>query len=429
MNKIYIYLILSIIVTLFIHSTSVREGLKGRKKKNKKSDNEDDEPAAPVTAAATPVTAPVPVTASAPVTAPATAAPVQTTAPVTAATAPVTAPVTTMQTTSSATTAPVQTTATTATPATTENVKSILENITPAILASLLKPQVDEIKQTQATIAQTQEAIAQTQADLNKNASKINNQQNKINTDMNKMTSYYKDLSLNMFNQYTMYKTSLANESNLGLSSIKSSVQNAKTSAEEAKKNADNARNYADKTQSIHRDVFGKTTSAVIKNDLANAYEGFSSKEGLGSIYDYSTANNNQNAFELQKTVVEKLNDFNTKYAAYMKCQVTTCSVNNITETTVQNAATALQDAIAELKSKYDETSYDIPSSTYDANHQAILDKANNILSTRAELDQKITNIMQPKHELTRFYDSTIYTKIVLSVLASSLAYFIITER
>lgn len=412
MNKIYIYLILSIIVTLFIHSTSVREGLKGRKKKNKKSDNEDDEPAAPVTASATaPVTAsaPAPVTAAAP--APATA-PVTVTASAPAtvtASAPVTAPVTTAPVT-----APV--------PAqTTENVKSILENITPTIIASLLKPQVDEIKQTQ-------EAIAQTQADLNKNASQIYNQQNKINTDMNKMTSYYKDLSLNMFNQYTMYKTSLANESNLGLSSIKSSVQNAKTSAEEAKKNADNARNYADKTQSIHRDVFGKTTSAVIKNDLANAYEGFSSKEGLGSIYDYST-NNNKNAFELQKTVVEKLNDFNTKYAAYMKCQATTCSVNNITETTVQAAATELQNAIAELKTKYGESSSDISGETYDANHQAIMDKVNNILSTRAELDQKITNIMQPKHELTRFYDSTIYTKIVLSVLASSLAYFIITER
>ena len=76
----------------------------------------------------------------------------------------------------------------------------------------------------------------------------------------------------------------------------------------------------------------------------------------------------------------------------------------------------------------YKRTSADISGSVFNATHTEIMNKANTIMSTRAELDQKIANIMQPKQELTRNYDSTIYSKIVLSVLASSLAYYIIVE-
>jgi ABC-type phosphate transport system auxiliary subunit len=314
-----------------------------------------------------------------------------------------------------------------------------LEQITPNIVATLLKPQVDSITQSQTAISQSQSKIKQSQANiqktqssLQKNAKTLSNQQQKLKSDMNNMTNYYKDLSSNMFNQYTMYKTSLANESNLGMSSVKTAVQTAQTSASDANTSASKALDAATKTESIHRDVFGRTSAKVVQNNLAE-FEGFSVREGAtGSIYDRTNAQN-QDIFELEHNVINALNDFNTMYAAYMKCKatgVTSCNHDNtqVTESTLEAKATEIQTAIEALQAEYKKTTPDISGSTFDQNHQAIMTKANEIMSKRAELDAKIANIMQPNSELNRFYDSTIYSKIVLSVLASSLVYYVITE-
>lgn len=398
-----------------MRGTTIREGAKGQKKKKKNNNTNDDEPSA--TPSSTSTTTATPSTTS--------ATPSSTTA-------------TPSSTPSSTTDSTATTTDSTATPSVTtsaQDVKSILEQITPNIVASLLKPQVDSITQAQTAIAQAQSNITQTQSDiqntqtsLQKNAKSLSNHQQKLKSDMNNMTNYYKDLSLNMFNQYTMYKTSLANESNLGLSSVKTAVQTAQTSASDANASAVKSLDAAAKTESIHRDVFGQTSAKVVQNDLAG-FEGFSSSESLYGQTNPST--NNPVIFELEHDVIDKLNDFNTMYAASMKCKADSkyCTGTEATdETTLDNKATAIKTAIKALQDAYTTSSNDISGNTFDRNHQDIMTKATEIMSKRAELDAKVANIMKPNSELNRFYDSTIYSKIVLSVLASSLAYYVITE-
>jgi hypothetical protein len=416
MKYFYIYGFLTciIIVFLFVRGTTIREGAKGRKKKKKPTKDNDDKPTASTSTTAPSITTPsitTPSVATPSITSASTSTPSITTDSTSAANA--------------------------ATPST-QDVKSILEQITPNIVASLLKPQVDSITQSQTAISQSQSKIKQSQANiqktqssLQKNAKTLSNQQQKLKSDMNNMTNYYKDLSLNMFNQYTMYKTSLANESNLGLSSMKNAVQTAQTSATEANASASKALDAAAKTESIHRDVFGRTSAKVVQNNLAE-FEGFSVLERDSSIYS-QTNTNNPVIFELEHNVINALNDFNTMYAAYMKCKatgVTSCKHDNtqVTESTLEAKATEIQTAIEALQAEYKKTTPDISGSTFDQNHQAIMTKANEIMSKRAELDAKIANIMQPNSELNRFYDSTIYSKIVLSVLASSLVYYVIME-
>ena len=415
MKYFYIYygLLIGIIIFLFIRSTTIREGAKGRKKKKNTinqeddGDNETDLATQPVT---TQPTATQP-TATQPTATQPTA--IQPTA---------TQPITTQPTaTQPITTQPTATQPTATQPIDQQTVQSILEKITPAIL----KPYIDNIKQSQDNVTQMQDELMQLQSNLNNKTATINNQQKQLNTDLNNVTSYYKDLSSNMLGQYTMYKTALANESSLGLSSIKSAVQTAQTSADIAKDNATVAQTYANKTQTIYNNVFGNTTANVVHNDLA--VEGFSVCEGLSSIYttDGTTPGN---IFKLEEELVSAINDFNTQYAQYMRCKATTCTQNTVSEDTIKNKATAIQAKVQELKNAYATSSNDITGATYENNHRDIMDKANQLLQTRAELDAKIANIMQPASELNRFYDSTIYSKIVLSVLASSIAYYIITN-
>jgi hypothetical protein len=437
MKYFYIYGFLTciIIVFIFVRGTTIREGAKVRKKKKKNNNANDDDEATPSTTS----TVVKPSTTTLSVVKPSTTTPSITATPSITTPSITSNSVVTPSTTTPSTTTPSTVTAdSTSTPSITsaatgtQNVKSILEQITPNIVASLIKPQVDSITQAQTAIAQAQSNITQTQSDiqntqssLQKNAKTLSNQQQKLKSDMNNMTNYYKDLSLNMFNQYTMYKTSLANESNLGLSSVKTAVKNAQTSATDANASASKALDAAAKTESIHRDVFGKTSAKVVQNDLAG-FEGFSSTE---SIYNQSNTNNPV-IYELEHDVIDKLNDFNTKYAEYMKCKADSkfCTGTQVTQDDLKAKANEIQTAIKALQDAYTTSSSDISSLTFDQNHQAIMTKANEIMSKRAELDAKVANIMQPNSELNRFYDSTIYSKIVLSVLASSLAYYVIME-
>ena len=67
----------------------------------------------------------------------------------------------------------------------------------------------------------------------------------------------------------------------------------------------------------------------------------------------------------------------------------------------------------------------------FKTNHQEILNNAKSIDELRRSLDSKMNAILKNKiepNELTRQYDSTVYTGIMWSVLATSVLFYIFTE-
>ncbi len=304
---------------------------------------------------------------------------------------------------------------------------------------ALLKPKLKSIEHSQKFIKQKEKEIANAQKSLD---AKIYDLSLNITQQKDEMNKYTSDLSLNMYNQFTLYKTSITNAANLGISDISGSVvaaqrfaASAASAANDASKYSNNASASANRAEQVYKDVFGKSSASIIQNnisdlsgnnttDLSGKTEAFTTfKEGLNSIYT-TTVSTNKYIYDLETDVVSKLNDFNTTYYAYMKCKSGT---NTCSYTDVQSKATQLNAAIAALKSAYQRDSDDISGTAFETKHTNTLQLSDRVASMRADLDAKMANIMTPMHEITRDYDASVYTGITLSILAASLAYYLVT--
>ena len=96
----------------------------------------------------------------------------------------------------------------------------------------------------------------------------------------------------------------------------------------------------------------------------------------------------------------------------------------------VTTAATAVNDAVKALEEAY-RLSPKNDGEIFESNHKEILEKAKTIDELRRSLDTKMDTIIKsknPPNELTQQYDSTVYTGIMWSVLATSVLFYVFTE-
>jgi len=133
--------------------------------------------------------------------------------------------------------------------------------------------------------------------------------------------------------------------------------------------------------------------------------------------------------FNLEKKLIEEINHFNTIYYEYVRCLSggSNCTVGTpVTEEKVISASHSVNERAEELKIKYESQ----PNYTSDT-HESIMNKAKQIDELRRTIDTKMETILKNKNlpnELTRQYDSTVYTGIVWSILATSVLFYIFTE-
>lgn len=293
---------------------------------------------------------------------------------------------------------------------------------------SVQNAMLKSIEKSQNKIEKTQKLVDAKLNDLSKQQEKYYLDFAKQKDDINK---YYTDLSSNMYNQFIMYKTSIETVAKQAVSDISGSgvaakkyADTAATSANEAANHSNTALKHANKAEQVYKDVFGKSSASIIQNNLSDltteSFTGF--KEGYNSIYTTQVAGN-KSIYDLEAEVIAALNDFNTAYYAYMKCQsgTQTCSVK---KTDVENKETVLRNAIATLKSVYQNESNDISGTAFDTQYNNMIQSSDRIASMRAELDAKMANIMTP----IRDYDASVYAGITLSILAASLAYYLVFE-
>jgi iron only hydrogenase large subunit-like protein len=149
----------------------------------------------------------------------------------------------------------------------------------------------------------------------------------------------------------------------------------------------------------------------------------------------YTNPTGSGNLFDLEKDVIDKLNDFNQVYYDYIKCSADKSKcVSGGTIANVNAKAKSVQDAIANLQSAYNanKSSQTIVSdASFNQTHSEIITKSQSINELRTELDSKMQKIFDTNNRIGddfKNYDSTVYTGIAWSILATSLVFFIFTE-
>jgi hypothetical protein len=313
---------------------------------------------------------------------------------------------------------------------------NVIKKITPSMMKASLVTPLAEIQKNQQDLNNQIKNITSSENDFNNRVKfVISDLDQKAKTNMDNLTNYYKDISLNLYNQQNMYKTGMSNEAKTALDSIKNLNADSSSLSNQAILARDGAVESKNRVEKIYNDVFGKTTATVVQQDIQKesfTQRGFfSSKEGDNFERSVSI---DANLFKLEGDLIHAINDFNATYYKFITCSslgTEKCSSNSkdAYENDVNNnKAKAIHDAIVALQSKYTAS---ITDAKFKENHQIIMDKSKSIDELRIGLDEKMATILKiknPPNEMTLQYDSTVYTGIMWSVLATSIVFYIFTE-
>lgn len=163
--------------------------------------------------------------------------------------------------------------------------------------------------------------------------------------------------------------------------------------------------------------------------------------------------------FDLEKKVIDALNDFNEKYAIYLRCSEDIYDINSVNynikydgkkgcETASKNKsvnASAAQEAYNTLNTRIEAlnlamdllktSSGGITPQEYNDKYSTLLTKHEEIIKMRDDMESKmrdiesVDNIEKRKQnprvqDIFMYHDTTLYSTMMLTVLATSLLYF-----
>lgn len=291
------------------------------------------------------------------------------------------------------------------------------------MLSSAIKPIKKDIKATQSTIKREIKNIEKSRNNFDKKSANSNTLlDKKIKESIQKITDTQNTLLSNLSQQYNMYKTGLSSQVSDATKSIKDMNANISDASNKASVARDESKEFSDLSQRIYDNVFGASTARVVQQDNQKL-----KSEAFTPMNTIDT-----NLFDLEKELVDAINNFNTIYYNYIRCSSggsTDCG-NKKTESDVAKAAETVGLKITALQNAYNRSPKN-SETDFKNNHQEILNKAKSIDELRRSLDSKMNAILKNKiepNELTREYDSTVYTGIMWSVLATSVLFYVFTE-
>jgi hypothetical protein len=156
--------------------------------------------------------------------------------------------------------------------------------------------------------------------------------------------------------------------------------------------------------------------------------------------------------FDLEKKIVENINDINRKYSVLLRCtdvsgnyngleyraDITPCdsTLNTDTEkTNLQNLISKTNNLVQvyneliNTSATTDDASPGVNPNTYNTNYKNIIQQYNNNLKLRTDLDLKLQELMQGDKSVSGLYkrsnETMVYTNVIWTVLASSFVYYI----
>lgn len=293
----------------------------------------------------------------------------------------------------------------------------------PSLVSRALNPIIKKINRTQRTTKYELNNISRKMNDFdNKVTNSIKQLDSKTQDGITNLIETQKNVLSNFSQQYNMNKTGLSSQVYNATKSIKNINRRISDATNEAVVAKNNAQKYSDLSQKIYNDVFGASTARVVHQD----------NQKLEQFTQMKTIDNK--LFDLEKDLISKINQFNDTYYKYIRCysggSQEYCGTNNKTNKEVTTAATAVNNAVKALEDAY-KLSPKNNGEIFESNHKEILEKAKSIDELRRSLDTKMDTIIKSKNtpnELTQQYDSTVYTGIMWSVLATSVLFYVFTE-
>ena len=216
------------------------------------------------------------------------------------------------------------------------------------------------------------------------------------------------------------------------INEMKDIDKNVSSNAIDAKNSAMNAQNSAEDARKALAGILPTAANNVVSQSGGGAQSG-AKVEGFAGFKSsvlegytvYSNPNlpqnrSNNSAFDLENTLVTKINNFNTAY--YNKADLT--SPLSELNTAIDNLQTKI-DAIATDSNK-------ISNDVFYARHNAVKTTAAQIDTLRADLDMKMQEIIKTKHGVpmdhTMNRDTAAYTTILWTALATSALYFVFVK-
>jgi hypothetical protein len=133
-----------------------------------------------------------------------------------------------------------------------------------------------------------------------------------------------------------------------------------------------------------------------------------------------------------EKELLDQLADFNIKYERYIHCNDATVNTDCVSgrEPTSQELITKMTN-INNIINDMNRTSI-TTTPDYQTNHNNIVIDYDKVTKLRNDLDIKVKQLYDPENskivDFKYSYDSTIYSGIIISALATSLLYYIFTE-
>ena len=133
-----------------------------------------------------------------------------------------------------------------------------------------------------------------------------------------------------------------------------------------------------------------------------------------------------------EKELLDQLVDFNMKYQRYIHCNDSTVNKDCASHSypSAQELITKMN-KINDILGAMDRTN--ISNNTdFEKNHYNIIGDYDNVINLRRDLDMKVKQLYDPENskiaDFKYSYDSTIYSGIIVSALATSMLYYIFTE-
>jgi hypothetical protein len=225
---------------------------------------------------------------------------------------------------------------------------------------------------------------------------------------------------------------------------VKNEIQNVKNEIKDIQKNVSGnvievkdlkmqvnelttqAKESAEKAASIIPTVYKNVVGSSITPKLVEGFSGFNTElEGYTVFSKPNTGS--KNSFDIEDSLVNKLNLFNTAYYAYIsdKSAANLAAVN----TANKNLQVEINNMSAYISGQSNTSETE---ANFVSKHNEIKTKASEIESLRADLDMKMLEILKAKDGIPTDYsidrDTTAYTSILWTALATSLLYFVFIE-
>jgi len=146
------------------------------------------------------------------------------------------------------------------------------------------------------------------------------------------------------------------------------------------------------------------------------------------------------NIIELEHEILRQLNDFNMKYANYIRCGDPAIKKKDNSECNkkaMMEKKTDLEKSYSKLSKKISEAQKSIKTLKplnykFDASFNELLKMDAEVLKERRELDQKMGELYKNRNSISSVYqsqlDSTVYAGMLWTILATSMVYFIFVK-